>query len=392
MTPGTLFVLIDTSKDGIIDHDEVMAFSKLLGNPSDTGFNFKAAFLTETDFDAIIAKINCRAPDLYIDYGELYDALFDTTEMCAMTTGQKVTIKYTRQVLAYDFLGFSEPVCPEYISPPPPSSPPPAPCSPMVPLADLDEEECGPYEESYAKPYGTPLQLREPFQMDTSLEPEEQYEACLTECCEGNVNFRVNGEYFHPESDTYFYAYYYNYDPCAGVYFDFTSGMCTLLTSAASFSLEPGTTDKFGTAVTEVTAKLLDYSPSRRSLSTGGKTAALPGVMQLAQPESENDDEDDEDDGEDLWEPLHFGNETHDAPAAAHRRMFSDAEPMPKHSALAYVPSPEDAAMNVSMAVAPLLAMLVGAIIGRPFLKAMKSQRSRPATFCPADEELVAPN
>ena len=58
----------------VTDHDEVMAFSKLLGNPSDTGFNFKAAFLTETDFDAIIAKINCRAPDLYIDYGELYGA------------------------------------------------------------------------------------------------------------------------------------------------------------------------------------------------------------------------------------------------------------------------------------------------------------------------------
>jgi len=349
VTPGTMFVRMDSNKNGLVDEDEVAALSYALGNPDDSGFSFKGAFLSSGSFATFVQDdvFNCRDPYGNLDYGEMYDIFHDTTEQCYSTgNADSVRTKFARQKMLSGFLGFDEPACPTVDYPSPPPAPPPAPCSPYDSSTSLTEEMCGPWEESFALPYGSPTVITT-LTMDATLDSGAQYAACLSACCEQTYNDVYGNDWED--------------DPCSGATYVWSTLACTLYTG--DVTLVPGTSLADGESATVISASLLpiDEEPySRRKL----------GGALLAAPEPE-DDEDDEEDGETLEEPrapVEVGfNDSH--PAIASHRALLDEPSMP-HSA-----SSLSSAANLALVLAPMVALLVGVLGGRP-LKAHRAKRA----------------
>lgn len=325
LTPGRLFKLLDVNYNQLIDEEEVIALASRFGNAGETGFSFKGAFLTEGDVTKQLEIFNCRAPDGVLDFGEISDALLDTTSSCFETKSydfyvdgkrdpdpEGVHIKYTRQEMMYGFIGFQPPTCPEYGYPPPPPAMPPLPCAP-VKEAEAGVATCGPFEESFAPARGA-TEVIVKLQVD-------DYTSCLTECCESTTNEK------------------YGETPCSGVFYTFDTHECNLL--KGGFSMWPATSNSGEPQI--VLSKLLEDEVGARRVLAAPKEEEEAGTATLEEP----------------WTTT-LGNQSFG-------RKLLEAEPS-IHVRSAAIPSAHaspGATLNMGLALAPLVALLVGAVLGR---------------------------
>lgn len=370
-TPGTLFIRLDADKNGLVDEEEVKDMALVLGNVGSSGFAFKGAFLSENSYRSMTtdALFDCRMPKEHLDFGEISDSLLDTTAEC-FSTGDAASlhVKHSRQQILYGFLGFALPDCPAVDFPSPPPSAPPAPCQPFDLAVPLAKVPCGPYEESYAPPYGSPDEIVT-LSIDATLSREAAYAQCLTECCEQTTN-DVHG-------------LYYLDDPCSGALFNFATHSCTLY--KGEVTLLPGSTSEAAPAYMTALTLPLDSKPyesdeARRSLND-------PSDDVDEDEDDEQEVEADDASAETLEEPLLEPPETPPLLAAvAHNDSDSEAGPLSfylpaahraLHGAAALGGAPAHgvdygSALNLTLALAPLVALLVGGLLGGKRRRAAK--------------------
>jgi len=353
-TPGFLFKLADDDKNQLLTAEEVEGLASTFGNALETGFTLKGGLLSNDDIQGLMnTYFNCRAPNDMLDFGEVYDAVMDTTEKCQETGATNYFVdrygrvpsatmahtKYTRDELLFGFTGLQLPECPSYgdLSTDPPAAPPPAPC---LPFEDsfVETRDCGPFEESYNNnAVGSPIEITV-LDVNTSLTDAEQYTYCLERCCDQKFN-KVYGN-----------------TECEGVFYTWINHKCYLY--GGSFDIVEGTDNN---ETYTVTAKLLPkYTP--RWEREGAR--ALMGMAHASEDEGGEEKDEEEDGSVEVDEPRQgSGIETELSSPASHRAMLG-AEP--SFPTLAPAPAAMPAAvLNVGLALAPLVALLLGALVGR---------------------------